>query len=317
MSDLNNYPWIKQTFNNLNISSLPHSSLLEGNKGLGKAILVNEIAKTILCLESNNNPCNQCDSCELYKNETHPDFIKNNDETKILIDEIREIIDFSYLSSSISLSKVIFLHNCENMNRNSQNALLKTLEEPTDNTYILMTSSKKRALNPNIYSICNKIKIDNLDQKQINEWIVEQGFNDFNYYDFPSFLNPLEIVQYIDEGDDKKFIKFSETLLQFCNKQISINETTKFLIDLDMPLIDKINLLVDFYKNLLSSRISKMPYSGKFIKLNDLNFSTINLSNVINELNDLREMIYKVSSLNESHLFKYFIFKLNSIIKLQ
>ena len=180
-----------------------------------------------------------------------------------------------------------------------------------------MTSSKKRALNPTIYSRCNKIKIDNLDQKQINEWIVEQGFNDFNYYDFPSFLNPLEIVQYIDEGDDKKFIKFSETLLQFCNKQISINETTKFLIDLDMPLIDKINLLVDFYKNLLSSRISKMPYSGKFIKLNDLNFSTINLSNVINELNDLREMIYKVSSLNESHLFKYFIFKLNSIIKLQ
>ncbi len=317
MSDLNNYPWIKKNFNNLNISSLPHSSLIEGNKGLGKAILVNEIAKTILCLESNNSPCNQCNSCELYKNETHPDFIKNNDETKILIDEIREIIDFSYLSSSISSSKVIFLHNCENMNRNSQNALLKTLEEPTDNTYILMTSSKKRALNPTIYSRCNKIKIDNLDQKQINEWVVAQGFNDFNYYDFPSFLNPLEIVQYIDEGDDKKFIKFSETLLQFSNKQISINKTTKYLIDLDMPLIDKINLLVDFYKNLLSSRISKMPYSGKFIKLNDLSFSTINLSNVINELNDLREMIYKVSSLNESHLFKYIIFKLNSIVKLQ
>ena len=317
MSDLNNYPWIKKAFNNLNISSLPHSSLIEGNKGLGKAILVNEIAKTILCINSNNHPCNQCNSCELYINKTHPDFIKNDDVTKILIDEIREIIDFSHLSSSISSNKVIFLHNCENMNRNSQNAFLKTLEEPTDNTYILMTSSKKRSLNPTIYSRCNKIKIDNLDQKQINEWVVGQGFNDFNYYDFPSFLNPLEIIQYIEEGDDKKFINFSETLFQFCNKQITINETTKYLIDLDMPLIEKINLLVDFYKNLLSSRISKMPYSGKFTKLNDLSFSTINLANVINELNDLREMIYKVSSLNESHLFKYFIFRLNSIVKLQ
>lgn len=315
MSSLENFPWLNKAFLNTNLSTLPHSSLIEGSKGLGKSILASKIAKTLLCSESTTSSCDSCHSCNLFDQSTHPDFFINEDDSKILVDEMREMINFSILSSSVSSSKVIVLTNCENMNIASQNAILKTLEEPAANTYILMTSSKRRALNQTIYSRCSKLTIKDLDQIELTDWVRSQGIEDFNYYDYPTYLAPIEILKYIEEGKNNDFIDFSNNLLKFCNKDLSINQTVKYLLDMDMSSIEKVNLLIDFFKTLLKAKLANTPYSGKFKSLNDLNISTANLSNALDELNGLRNMMIKVSSINENHSFKYFIFKLDSLIK--
>tara|TARA_B100000768_G_scaffold30217_1_gene28672 strand:+ start:4954 stop:5904 length:951 start_codon:yes stop_codon:yes gene_type:complete len=315
MSSLENFPWLNKAFNNINLSNLPHASLIEGSKGLGKSILASKIAKTLLCSESSTSSCNSCHSCNLFNESTHPDFFINEDDSKILVDEMREMINFSILSSSVSSSKVIILTNCENMNIASQNAILKTLEEPAPNTYILMTSSKRKSLNQTIYSRCNKLTLKDLDQIEITDWVRSQGIEDFNYYDYPTYLAPIEILKYIEEGKNNEFIDFSDNLLKFCNKDLSINQTVKYLLDMDMSSIEKVNLLIDFFKTLLKAKLANTPYSGKFKSLNDLNISTSNLSNALDELNGLRNMMIKVSSINENHSFKYFIFKLDSLIK--
>tara|TARA_B100000795_G_scaffold17859_1_gene11854 strand:+ start:27 stop:977 length:951 start_codon:yes stop_codon:yes gene_type:complete len=315
MSSLENFPWLSKAFSNTNLSTLPHSSLIEGSKGLGKSILASKIAKTLLCSESTTSSCDSCHSCNLFDQSTHPDFFINEDDSKILVDEMREMINFSILSSSVSSSKVIVLTNCENMNIASQNAILKTLEEPAANTYILMTSSKRRALNQTIYSRCSKLTIKDLDQIELTDWVRSQGIEDFNYYDYPTYLAPIEILKYIEEGKNNDFIDFSNNLLKFCNKDLSINQTVKYLLDMDMSSIEKVNLLIDFFKTLLKAKLANTPYSGKFKSLNDLNISTANLSNALDELNGLRNMMIKVSSINENHSFKYFIFKLDSLIK--
>lgn len=315
MSSLENFPWLSKAFSNTNLSTLPHSSLIEGSKGLGKSILASKIAKTLLCSESTTSSCDSCHSCNLFDQSTHPDFFINEDDSKILVDEMREMINFSILSSSVSSSKVIVLTNCENMNIASQNAILKTLEEPAANTYILMTSSKRRALNQTIYSRCSKLTIKDLDQIELTDWVRSQGIEDFNYYDYPTYLAPIEILKYIEEGKNNDFIDFSNNLLKFCNKDLSINQTVKYLLDMDMSSIEKVNLLIDFFKTLLKAKLANTPYSGKFKSLNDLNISTVNLSNALDELNGLRNMMIKVSSINENHSFKYFIFKLDSLIK--
>ena len=315
MSSLENFPWLSKAFSNTNLSTLPHSSLIEGSKGLGKSILASKIAKTLLCSESTTSSCDSCHSCNLFDQSTHPDFFINEDDSKILVDEMREMINFSILSSSVSSSKVIVLTNCENMNIASQNAILKTLEEPAANTFILMTSSKRRALNQTIYSRCSKLTIKDLDQIELTDWVRSQGIEDFNYYDYPTYLAPIEILKYIEEGKNNDFIDFSNNLLKFCNKDLSINQTVKYLLDMDMSSIEKVNLLIDFFKTLLKAKLANTPYSGKFKSLNDLNISTVNLSNALDELNGLRNMMIKVSSINENHSFKYFIFKLDSLIK--
>ena len=315
MSDLENFPWLNKSFLNTNISKLPHSSLIEGSKGMGKSILAKYIAKTLLCLNSSTEPCNNCQSCNLFDESTHPDFFINNDDEKILIDEIREMINFSILSSSISPAKVIVLNNCENMNIASQNAILKTLEEPNSNTYIILTSSKRRSLNQTIYSRCNKFVLRDLNQLELTDWVRSQGMQDFNYYDYPTFLAPLEILKNIEEGRGDDYIDVSDCLLQFCNNEISIDETVKRLLDIDLGSLEKVNLLIDFFKTLLKSKLADIPYSGKFKSLNDILLSPIDLSDVIDELNNLRNNIMKVSAINESHSLKYFIFKLDTLIK--
>ena len=315
MSDLENFPWLKKSFLNTNISKLPHSSLIEGSKGMGKSILAKYIAKTLLCSNSSTEACNSCQSCNLFDESTHPDFFINNDDEKILIDEIREMINFSILSSSISPAKVIVLNNCENMNIASQNAILKTLEEPNSNTYIILTSSKRRSLNQTIYSRCNKIGLRDLNQLELTEWVRSQGMQDFNYYDYPTFLAPLEILKNIEEGRGGDYIDVSDCLLKFCNNEISIDETVKYLLDIDLGSLEKVNLLIDFFKTLLKSKLAEIPYSGKFQSLNDIFLSPIDLSDVIDELNNLRNNIMKVSAINENHSLKYFIFKLDTLIK--
>ena len=74
-------------------------------------------------------------------------------------------------------------------------------------------------------------------------------------------------------------------------------------------------MFISIFSNFLKFKESKNLYSGKFINLNNLDFSKILLSDVIDELNSLRDMFNKVSGLNETHTLKFIIFKLNTIIK--
>ena len=141
MIGIEEYPWINNIYQDIDISNLPHASIIEGSKGLGKFLLAKKIANDILSNSSNKS------SETLILNNSHPDLFINSDNTKILINEIRQLIDFSNLSSAVSNAKVIILQNCENMNLESQNAILKTLEEPPENTFIIMTSSKRKSLN--------------------------------------------------------------------------------------------------------------------------------------------------------------------------
>ena len=133
-------------------------------------------------------------------------------------------------------------------------------------------------------------------------------------YNDHGYLAPIDILENIENGRANDYLDLTGVLLDFSLNNISPNNTLKKIIDIDLSPVDKINLIIDFYTNLLKSKESDNPYSGKFINLNNLNFSKILLSDVINELNSLRDMFSKVSGLNENHTLKFIIFKLNTII---
>ena len=84
------------------------------------------------------------------------------------------------------------------MNSECQNALLKNLEEPAPNTYIIMTTDRSNALLETIYSRCQVINIPNLSSDDINAWLSKIGISDINANDFPSFYSPLSIIDDIE-----------------------------------------------------------------------------------------------------------------------
>ena len=142
---------------------LPHALLLHGEHDTNKLQFALKLAGAILCQEpiSGVGACGNCRSCHLYAAETHPDlFLIEPEEGKknIPVDAIRELITELGMTAQQGGKKVAIITPAELMNRSSANSLLKTLEEPTVDTTIILISSAIEELLPTIRSRCQLVK---------------------------------------------------------------------------------------------------------------------------------------------------------------
>ncbi|MDI6779327.1 MAG: DNA polymerase III subunit delta' [Bacteroidota bacterium] len=90
----------------------------------------------------------------------------------IKISSIRDVRRETAMSVSAKGKRVIIIMNAEDMGIEASNALLKTLEEPSQNTILILTSSNKDALLPTIVSRCQLIRFDELTENQIKEALI-------------------------------------------------------------------------------------------------------------------------------------------------
>ena len=152
---------------------------------------------------------------DLFSSNNHPDFFLL-DKEKILLHNItyrknkwddekgqRNVNSFLSITPSIAVNKVVLMLNAQTMNDESQNALLKSLEEPSPNTYIIMTTSRPKSLLQTIYSRCQLINIATPSTNDINSWLTTNGISDINATDFPSFSTPLTILKSIERLEKK------------------------------------------------------------------------------------------------------------------
>ena len=96
---------------------------------------------------------------------------------KMNIDEVRECQNFLSKKAYSHDSKIIAIPNAQELNLESQNALLKTLEEPGENNYILLTTTRPAQLLPTILSRCHKIKVTgNSNNQDISLWPLSGNF---------------------------------------------------------------------------------------------------------------------------------------------
>lgn len=187
------YPWLgsvwHQTFSaHVQSDNFPHALLVAGINDIGKKDLAFYLAKGLLCqspLPNQNSgltePCHQCRSCQLFSAGNHPDMLHvttPEDKKVIPVDEIRNVIQWSVLSSQLNGKKVILIEPAEAMNQNAANSLLKTLEEPVPDTIILMVSHKKQSLLPTIKSRCQCIDIAVPESATVQSWLELKGVKD-------------------------------------------------------------------------------------------------------------------------------------------
>ena len=85
---------------------------------------------------------------------------------------------------------------------------------------------------------------------------------------------------------------------------------------MDIDLITKTNYLIEFLKILLRSKLLSEDMSGIYKIFNTSNFNNLKISNLINELNDLRDDFYKVPQINENHVLNYFLSEIKNSIKI-
>jgi DNA polymerase-3 subunit delta' len=141
---------------------LPHALLLLSVPGLGAEQLANWITALALCESAARRPCGACASCRLLRADSHPDSYVvriEEDAQQIKVDQIRELIESLSLSSFRGGYKVGVIEGAEALNANGANAFLKTLEEPTDNTLLIMIAKPGHRLPATIASRCSRLPL--------------------------------------------------------------------------------------------------------------------------------------------------------------
>src|ERR1700727_972295 len=138
-------PWLKSPQQAIrtgfDAGRLPHSLLILSAPGLGAERLGNWITALALCESPGERPCDACASCRLLRSDSHPDVHAvrlEEDAQQIKVDQVRELIDSLTLKSYRSGYKVGIIEGAEALNANGGNAFLKTLEEPSQNTLLIM-----------------------------------------------------------------------------------------------------------------------------------------------------------------------------------
>lgn len=173
-------PWQQSCWTYLNNQRiqdrLPHALLLSGPEGLGKLLFARKFAQALLCKQPrvDGMACQQCRACKLFVAETHPDLLQvtpEEDGKAIKIDQIRELIDCLGLTTQYGGYKIVILCPADHMNTHAANSLLKTLEEPSINSLLLLISANPSRLPATIRSRCQDLRFTIPPPEQAQAWL--------------------------------------------------------------------------------------------------------------------------------------------------
>ena len=156
---------------------IPHAILIEGDKGTGRHTLARFLAKAAVC-SGENIPCNNCRNCHNADTLTHPDIIftaPDDGKKNIAVSQIRELRDETYVKPHSANRRVFIIDYADTMNPQSQNALLKVLEEPPGSVMFILIAESKSALLTTVISRCILLSLTAPEKSVAADYIKSLG----------------------------------------------------------------------------------------------------------------------------------------------
>jgi len=182
-------PWSAENWRQLmqrrSRGTLPHALLLCGPQGLGKREFAEAFAAALLCQQprDDGSACGVCRACLLFAVGSHPDRVRIGIElrddgkprTEITVEQIRVLSERLALTAQFGGFQTASIDPADQMNHAAGNALLKTLEEPTPVTVIVLIADQPARLSATIRSRCQRIEFRVPPAAQALGWLGARG----------------------------------------------------------------------------------------------------------------------------------------------
>ena len=154
---------------------LCHAYLIEGDDGTGKTTFAKLFAAAILCIGDGDKPCGSCSACYKTQRGIHPDLHIYEEDNKNKVGTVRKMKEDVYTLPNDGDYKVYILCRAEDMTIEAQNALLKMLEEPPQDTVFLLTCRHRTALASTIVSRCVPLTLSEVSEEDCAAALSEKG----------------------------------------------------------------------------------------------------------------------------------------------
>ena len=173
---------------------VPGALLFAGEKGLGKKAFALELARALNCKDKRGvEGCGVCPACERIVKFHYPATDDKDEHKKviwsehrdvglvlpynrnILVDAVRDLERESNFRPAEGAARVFLVENAESLNESASNALLKTLEEASPTTHIILITSRTSGLLPTIRSRCQSVRFAPLAAEELESFLVKNG----------------------------------------------------------------------------------------------------------------------------------------------
>jgi DNA polymerase III subunit delta' len=164
---------------------LAHAYLFVGPEGVGKRTFAVELAKALLCeappADGRLQACDRCPACVQVEAGTHPDFFavaRPEERLEFPVELMRELCGRFALKSARGRGKVVVIDDADDLNEESANCFLKTLEEPPPRSVLILVGSSPDRQLPTIVSRCQVVRFAPLADAMMSDLLQAQGVDD-------------------------------------------------------------------------------------------------------------------------------------------
>jgi len=256
--------------NQIRNNKFGHAYIFSGIRGTGKTSVAKIMSKAVNCLNLvDGNPCNECEICKEINNDSFMDVVEIDAASNNGVDNVRELREHSKYLPSKGKYKVYIIDEVQMLSIGAFNALLKTLEEPSEHILFILATTEPQKIPVTILSRCQRYDFKRISIKDIIGR-MKYVLNDMNYsYDEES----LNLIAIKSDGAMRDALSLLEKVVSKSGNSVSIDITKKVLgvIEFDALI-----------------RLFEYTFSGKgneaILELDQLINDGVSISNILNQI---------------------------------
>ncbi len=250
------FPWhdefIQRALSLRSHDKLPQALIIESASASNLEPFLVHLCRLLLCEQpADGKNCDACDPCRMMKLGTFSDYkfvsFELDPRSKkfrktIVIDQIRALIDQVNLTSRYSGLKIVVIYPAEKMNIASANALLKTLEEPSAKSLLILATHNKGRLPVTTRSRCQSWRLDLPPQEQAISWLLAKGLETSDAANYLEYAqgDPSLALELQQQNFASLLQQFKSSFAEFLRGSLNVSALSKGLLGSNLDLIRRL-----------------------------------------------------------------------------